>query len=265
MEDSSSPPAMEVAARREFEQTALPLIDNLYGAAIRLTRDPAEAEDLVQDSMVRAFRFWSSFKTGSNIKAWMFTILRNTFINGYHRRGRKRSFHSEVKAQMRSFGPTVAVAHSDSQPPGPEEAVSASHTSVKIREALDSLPPDYRLAVTLADLEGMSYKEIAEIMDCPVGTVMSRIYRGRKALHKLLYDHALELGIVDEDDPPAGERRTQYARNPREPRKKSKSKSKSSSKAREGKAPAERPELTETSSTRNAVDLAAYRDRRKNA
>lgn len=203
---------MEAAARREFEQSALPLLDNLYGAAMRLTRDPAEAEDLVQDSMVRAYRFWDTFKRGTNIKAWLFTILRNTFINGYHRRGRARSFHSDVNAQMRSLGPTVALANSTSQPPGPEEVVSTQITTARIREALDSLPPDYRIAVTLADLEGLSYKEIAEAMDCPIGTVMSRIYRGRKILHKLLYDHAREIGIIEEGDPPAGERETKYTR-----------------------------------------------------
>lgn len=266
MDDSSSDPAMEAAARREFEQTALPLIDNLYGAAMRLTRNPAEAEDLVQDSMVRAFRFWSTFKPGSNIKAWMFTILRNTFINGYHRRGRKRRFQNEVKSQMRSIGPTVAVAHSTSQPPGPEEAVSATHTSVKIREALDSLPEDYRLAVTLADLEGLSYKEIAEVMDCPVGTVMSRIYRGRKALHKLLFEHARELGIVDEEDDP-GDRHTKYARNPREAKTPEKKQGRRASKKKKSKTPqdGEREESTEKTSLRDAVDLAAYREQRKKA
>jgi RNA polymerase sigma-70 factor (ECF subfamily) len=229
---------MEAAARRQFEQTALPLLDNLYGAAMRLTRDPAEAEDLVQDSMVRAYRFWDSFKQGTNIKAWMFTILRNTFINGYHRRGRARSFHSDVNAQMRSLGPTVALANSTSQPPGPEEAVFTQITTTRIREALDSLPPDYRLAVTLADLEGLSYKEIAEVMDCPIGTVMSRIYRGRKILHKLLYDHAREIGMVEDGDPPAGERETKYTR----------IKTKRTDKDDE-----------------DAVDLKAYRDRRNNA
>ncbi len=240
MTDPSSERAMEAAARREFEQTALPLLDNLYGAAMRLTRDPAEAEDLVQDSMVRAYRFWDTFKTGTNIKAWLFTILRNTFINGYHRRGRARNFQLDVNAQMRSLGPTVAVANSTSQPPGPEEAVSAQITTARIREALDSLPPDYRLAVTLADLEGLSYKEIAEAMDCPIGTVMSRIYRGRKILHKLLYDHAHEIGMVSDGDPPAGERETKYTRikKPREPK----------------------PKPSD-----DAVDLRAYRDRRKNA
>jgi RNA polymerase sigma-70 factor (ECF subfamily) len=100
------------------------------------------------------------------------------------------------------------VANSAARPPGPEEAVSAEVTQMRIREALDSLPPDYRLAVSYADLDGLSYKEIAEIMECPIGTVMSRIYRGRKVLHKLLHGHALELGMVTETDPPAGERRS---------------------------------------------------------
>lgn len=246
MTDPSSTPPMEAAARREFEATALPLINNLYGAAMRLTRDPAEAEDLVQDSMVRAFRFWSTFQQGTNIKAWMFTILRNTFINGYHRRGRRRDFQNDVSSQMRSLGPTVAVANSSSHPPGPEEAVSNELTQMRIREALESLPPDYRLAVTLADLEGLSYKEIAEVMDCPIGTVMSRIYRGRKILHKLLYEHAREIGMVVEGDPPAGERETSRARN----------------KSRRT-ASQERSETTERTTSMDAVVLADYRDRRR--
>src|SRR5690606_6097737 len=108
--------------------------------------------------------------------------------------------------------PAVAVAYSTSQPPGPEEVVTTQITAARIREALDSLPPDYRTAVILADLEGLSYKEIAEAMDSPIGTVMSRIYRGRKILHKLLYDHALEIGVVEDGDPPPGERETKYTR-----------------------------------------------------
>jgi RNA polymerase sigma-70 factor (ECF subfamily) len=204
MSEPGSGLPMEAAARHEFERTALPLLDNLHGAAMRLTRDPAEAEDLVQDSMVRAYRFWDTFQRGTNIKAWLFTILRNTFINGYHRRGRARSFKSDIDAQMHALGPAVALANSTSQPPGPEEVVSGQLTLTRIREALDALPPDYRLAVTLADLEGLSYKEIADIMECPIGTVMSRIYRGRKALHKLLYEHAREIGIVDEPQTHSG-------------------------------------------------------------
>jgi len=211
MTTASKPQPMSAAARREFNATAMPLYDNLYGSAMRLTRDPDEAADLVQDTMIRAFRFWNTFQQGTNIKAWMFTILKNTFINGYHRRGRKRDFQNDMTSQMRSLGPTVAVANSNSRPPGPDEAVISEVTQLRIREALDSLPPDYRMAVTLADLEGLSYKEIAEVMDCPIGTVMSRIYRGRKILHRLLHDHALELGM-DVDAPPEARASTRKAR-----------------------------------------------------
>jgi RNA polymerase sigma-70 factor (ECF subfamily) len=192
---------MTVEDRREFESVVLPLFQNLIGAAMKLTRDPAEAEDLVQDSLVRAWRFWNTFEKGTNIKAWMFTIQRNTFINGYHRKGRARRFESDVDAQIQALGPAVAVANSTSQPPGPEEVVSGQATLMRIREALDSLPPDYRLAITLADLEGLSYKEIAEILDCPIGTVMSRIYRGRQILHRLLRSHAIESGLIEESEP----------------------------------------------------------------
>lgn len=181
----------------EFESLVLPLRENLYGSAMRLTRDPTEAEDLVQDTLIRAFRFWDSFQQGTNIKAWLFTILRNTFINGYHRRGRAARFRSGVEAEMRSLGPTAAVANSSSQPPGPEEAVETSATTDAVRDAVEQLPDAYRLAVTLCDLEGYSYKEIAEIMGCPIGTVMSRIYRGRGVLYRLLHDLAVDRGMVD--------------------------------------------------------------------
>jgi RNA polymerase sigma-70 factor (ECF subfamily) len=190
---------MSAASRREFEATALPLYTNLYGAAMRLTRDRAEADDLAQDTMVRAYRFWGTFQKGTNVKAWMFTILRNTFINGYHRRGRKRDFQNDVSSQMRSLGPVAAVANSSSAPPGIEESMLAQATKTQVHDALDSLPFDYQMAIRLADLEGLSYKEIADVMECPIGTVMSRIYRGRKILHKLLHGHAVELGMADAD------------------------------------------------------------------
>lgn len=187
---------MNDTTRQEFEQTALPQLDAMYGAALRLTRNPAEAEDLVQDAFVRAYRFWHTFKTGTSIKAWLFTILRNTFINRYHRTNRRRSAKSDLEAQLGSLGAEVAVGHPTAKIPGPDQALAQRVTREHIMAALDTIPEDYRMAVVLADLEGLAYKEIAEVMDCPIGTVMSRIYRGRKLLHKLLHEHATEIGFV---------------------------------------------------------------------
>ncbi len=193
---------MDRTARQEFERTALPQLDAMYGAALRLTRNPAEAEDLVQDAYVRAYRFWHTFKTGTSIKAWMFTILRNTFINRYHRSNRQRSARTDLEAQLGSIGSEAAVGRPTSKIPGPEAATAQRFTRERIMAALETLPEDYRTAVMLADLEGLAYKEIAEVMDCPIGTVMSRIYRGRRLLYKLLREHAAELGLID---PPAPE------------------------------------------------------------
>jgi len=189
-------PTTTAADTRAFERLAMPQRENLYGAAMRFTRDPAVAEDLVQDTLLRAFRFWNSFEQGSNIKAWLFTILRNTFINGYHKGQRRSAFSRDVASDMGSVGETASVAGSNASPPGPEEGLTAQHTHDNVRAALASLPQDYRDAVTLADLEGHSYKEIAAIMGCPIGTVMSRIYRGRGLLAEELHDHAQDLGFV---------------------------------------------------------------------
>ncbi len=199
---------MDPTARHEFEKSALPQLDAMYGAALRLTRNPAEAEDLVQDAYVRAYRFWHTFKAGTSIKAWMFTILRNTFINRYHRANRRRNAKSDLEAQLGSLGSEAAVAHPTSKVPGPEAATAQRFTRERIMAALDTIPEDYRTAVMLADLEGLAYKEIAEIMDCPIGTVMSRIYRGRRLLHKLLRDHASELGLVDAEKDEDGSGKT---------------------------------------------------------
>ena len=117
---------MDTAARQAFETTALPLLDNMYGVALRMTRNQSEAEDLVQDAMVRAYRFWHSFKPGTSIKAWMFTILRNTFINKYHRKNRRRSFTNDLQSQLDSLGQGAALASPNSEMPGPELAVIAS-------------------------------------------------------------------------------------------------------------------------------------------
>jgi RNA polymerase sigma-70 factor (ECF subfamily) len=185
--------------RQDFELNAVPWLDHVHTAALRLTRDPTEAEDLVQETFVRAYRFWASFQTGTNVRAWLLTILRNTFITRYHQKNRARSLDQEVAAQVTVHGEAAAIATPESRPPEPENLLDESLERVRVAQALDSLPEDYRMAVTLADLNGLSYKEIAEIMNCPVGTVMSRIFRGRKLLHNLLFSHAVERGFIGQD------------------------------------------------------------------
>lgn len=194
-------PPVDRAAEREFEAIALPWMGSLYGQAMRMTRDPAEAEDLVQDAMIRAFRFWHTFEHGTNIKAWLFTILRNTFINGYNQRGRKRDVYNDISAQMGSLGPAVAIANLTPEPTGPEEATSAEMRKARIRAALNLLPERYRLAIEFFEIDSMSYKEIADLMECPVGTVMSRIYRGRRILERLLREQAFDGGLVADPVP----------------------------------------------------------------
>jgi RNA polymerase sigma-70 factor (ECF subfamily) len=182
--------------RASFEAEVLPLQDELLRAALRYTRDKALAEDLLQDTLVRAYRFWGGFAQGTSLRAWLHTILRNTFITGYHRRSRARAAHDELDRHTEALGPDAALVSQPAPRPDPEQAMATALTRARIDAALDSLPEDYRHAVVLADLEGMSYREIAEIMDTPMGTVMSRIHRGRKQLHKLLFEHAVELGVA---------------------------------------------------------------------
>lgn len=182
---------MDAAARRAFESTALAQFDNLFGMAMHLTRSRAEAEDLVQETLVRAYRFWASFRPGSSVRAWLFTILRNTFITRYHRQGREKALAEGLELEQDVHdGPIPSAA------PSPEQAVGHLALRERIDGALQRLPADYRMAVVLADIEGLSYKEIAEAMECPIGTVMSRIYRGRRLLHDLLYDQAVEHGLA---------------------------------------------------------------------
>ncbi|MFZ6179769.1 sigma-70 family RNA polymerase sigma factor [Nannocystis pusilla] len=188
---------MDATARRAFESTVLGHVDSLFGAALRLTRSRAEAEDLVQETLVRAYRFWASFRPGSSVRAWVFTILRNTFITRYHRQGRERALAEGLEQEFAAVGEGPIAA-----PPSPEAATSQLHLREEIDAALQRLPPDYRMAVVLADIEGLSYKEIAEAMECPIGTVMSRIHRGRRQLHSLLYRHAVDAGLAEEPEAP---------------------------------------------------------------
>lgn len=169
-------------------------MDALYGVACRLTRNPTEAEDLVQDALVKAMRARDQFQAGTNLKAWLFRILTNTFINKYRRGGLERSVLDGPDADPLADG--WVSASTMRQLRDPEQIALLPIVEGEVRKALDALPPEFRLAVVLCDVEEFSYEEIADIMGCPIGTVMSRLHRGRKLLQKSLYSHALAMGIV---------------------------------------------------------------------
>jgi RNA polymerase sigma-70 factor (ECF subfamily) len=180
--------------REEFEELALAHLNPLYSAALRLTKNERDAEDLVQDTCMRAYRFFDKFERGTNIKAWLFKILTNTFINRYRRKVKERTVveGSEREAVHERFVSRDATDFAAN----PEQYFFDRLLSDDVLRAIDSLPIDFRLVVILADLQEFSYKEIAEILDCPVGTVMSRLFRGRKLLQKTLRDYALGQGVL---------------------------------------------------------------------
>jgi len=183
-------------AKHEFESLALAQLDSLYSAALRLTKNERDAEDLVQDTCMRAFRFFDKFERGTNIKAWLFKILTNTFINRYRRRVKERTLveGSERDAVHERF---ISRDASDFAA-NPEQYFFDRLLSDDVLRAMDALPIEFRLVVILADLQEFSYKEIADILECPVGTVMSRLFRGRKLLQKTLRQYALGKGVLAE-------------------------------------------------------------------
>jgi len=180
--------------KQEFEALALTHLDSLYASALRLTKNERDAEDLVQDTCMRAYRFFDKFERGTNIKAWLFRILTNTFINRYRRKVKERTATEgpEQEAVQALFFSHEAT----DQASNPERFLFDRLLSDDVLRAIDSLPIDFRMVVILADLQEFSYKEIADILACPVGTVMSRLFRGRKLLQKCLRDYAAGLGVV---------------------------------------------------------------------
>jgi RNA polymerase sigma-70 factor, ECF subfamily len=183
------------ADKKRFRDEALPLLDSLYGAALRMTRNQADAEDLVQEAMLRAYRAFHTFEPGTNLKAWLFRILTNAYINIY--RKRQREPQKVSSDEVEEFDLYQELKDHDTQfEETPENIVLNGLVDSEILEAIDDLPEQFRLAVVLSDVEGFSYAEMAEIMDVPMGTVMSRLHRGRKALQKRLWDVAREKGIV---------------------------------------------------------------------
>jgi RNA polymerase sigma-70 factor (ECF subfamily) len=179
---------------RRFEETALPFLDQLYSAALRMTRNPADAEDLVQETFVKAFAAFHQFEEGTNLKAWLYRILTNTYINIY--RKRQREPQKSLADDIDDWSLARAAEHMSTGLKSAETEALEHLPDSAVKDALADLPDDFRMAVYLADVEGFSYKEIAEIMGTPIGTVMSRLHRGRKALQKALWDYAAERGVV---------------------------------------------------------------------
>lgn len=185
---------------KDFEQEALPHLPALYSAAVRMTRNEKDAEDLVQDTLLRAYRFFDTFQAGTNCKAWLFRILTNVFCNSYREREREHVVLTEAESSSANLEQFVGGGPGGGGIDGRdvETALLGRIVSAEVEKALAAVPADFRMAVILADLEDFSYKEIAEIMDCPAGTVMSRLFRGRKILQTLLHDYAVEQGIIQE-------------------------------------------------------------------
>lgn len=191
----SLPMTDELAERRQlFQEQALPYMDQLYGAAMRMTKNPADASDLVQETFVKAFAAFGQFEQGTNLKAWLYRILTNTFINVYRKRQRDPYQGSTDELEEWQLGNAQSATSSSSRS-AEAEAIDRMPASA-VKDALQSIPEDFRLAVYFADVEGFSYQEIADIMKTPVGTVMSRLHRGRRLLRELLADYARERGMT---------------------------------------------------------------------
>ena len=185
-----------MADRAEFAEQALPLAPQLYSAALRMTRNVSDAEDLVQETYLKGYRSFSTFESGTNLRAWLFRILTNTYINTY-RAKQRRPEETELDSledfylYRRIGGIEEALAARSA-----EDELMDLFTDDEVKQALEDLPENFRLPVLLADVEGFSYKEIAEMLEIPIGTVMSRLHRGRKSMQKALYEFAEERGLV---------------------------------------------------------------------
>ncbi len=190
-----------MADQATFAESAMPLMDQLYSAAMRMTRNAADAEDLVQETYMKAYRAYDRFEEGTNLKAWMYRILTNSYINRYRSKQRRPDESDIADVEDMYLYRRLGGEQASSLGTSAEEAFLSSVTDETVKAAIEAIPENFRIAVLLADVEGFAYKEIAEILEIPIGTVMSRIHRGRKALEKQLHDFAEERNLLPDPGP----------------------------------------------------------------